>query len=190
MLKHFSKAFCLVGFLSIAALVANGQEVVHALAGVVSSIHPSQKTIDVKTDDGSDGLFKDNTGSNVSLDFDKEIRSAATPAGDFQRTGANVIVYYFSHGDDRTAVALEDLGQKPIQKFTGTVVKFNRHERLLSIKDASGTIKEFQIGPQTVAEGPMGAVEAQRFDPEKGDPVRVTATPANGNEEALFIRAD
>ena len=34
----------------------------------------------------------------------------------------------------------------------------------------------------------MGAVEGERFDPEKGDQVRVTATLANGSPEALFIR--
>jgi hypothetical protein len=188
MLRVSSQAFSLVGFLSIAALAANGQEVVHALAGVVSSINSSQKTIDVKTDDGSDGFFKDLTASKIPLDFDKEIRAGATPADDFQRTGANVIVYYFVHGDDRTAVALKDLGQEPIQKVSGTVTKFDRHQHLLAIKDASGASQMFRIGPQTVAESPVGAVEGQKFDPQKGDEVRVTATPANGSEEALFVR--
>jgi hypothetical protein len=40
-----------------------------------------------------------------------------------------------------------------------------------------------------VAEGAFGAVEGERFDPGKGDQVRVTAALANGKEEALFIRS-
>jgi hypothetical protein len=174
---------------SLTASVANAQEVVHALAGVVSSIDPTQKTIDVKTDDGSEGLFKDLTKPGISLDFEKNIRAESIPAEDFNKKGDHVIVYYFGDTDERTAVALKDLGPGPLKKISGTVTKFNRHEHLLIVKDASGASESFQIGPQTVAEGAFGAVEGERFDPGKGDQVRVTAALANGKEEALFIRS-
>jgi hypothetical protein len=189
MLKVLSQACCLVGFFSFAAFAVHAQEVVHALAGVVSSINPAQKTIDIKTDDGSEGLFKDLTKPDLSLDFVKTVRADSTPAGDFNKKGDHVIVYYFGDFDQRTAVALKDLGQGPLEKISGTVTKYNRHEHLLTIKDTSGTSQSFRIGPQTVAESAVGAVEGERFAPEKGEQVRVTATPANGSEEALFIRA-
>jgi hypothetical protein len=189
MLRSVFQAFWLIGLFSLAAFVANAQEVVHALAGVVSSINTTQKTIDVKTDDGSEGLFKDMTKPNISLDFEKNIRAGSTPAEDFNKNGDNVIVYYFGDTDERTAVALKDLGQGPLKKINGIVTKFDRRHHLMTVKDASGASESFQIGPETVAESAVGVVEGERFDPGKGDQVRITAALANGNEEALFIRA-
>jgi hypothetical protein len=188
MLKTFSQVCCLVGVVSLAALAANAQEVVHALAGTVTSINPTQQTIIIKTDDGSEGLFKDLIKSNVSFDFDRNVRAAAIPASSFTNKGAHVIVYYFGGGDVRTAVALQELGAGPLQKVSGSVYKFNKHEHLLTIKDAAGTNESFRIDPKTVAETPWGAVEGEKFDPGKGDRVRVTAVLANGAEDALFIR--
>ncbi len=172
------------------AFVANAQEVVHALAGIVSSINPTAKTISISTDDGSGGFFKDLVNSNVSLDFDKTIRADSTPVDAFTKKGAHVIVYYFGDGDVRTAVALRDLGGGPLQKISGSVYKFNKHEHLLIMKDAAGTSESFHIDPKTVAETAVGAVEGGKFDPKTGDHVRVTAPLADGTQDALFIRAN
>ena len=101
-----------------------------------------------------------------------------------------MIVYYFGDGDVRTAVALRDLGGGPLQKISGSVYKFNKHEHLLTIKDIAGTSESFHIDPKTVAETAVGAVEGERFDPAKGDQVRITATLTDGIQDALFIRAN
>ena len=129
----FSQVCWLVGFFSLAAFVANAQEVVHALAGTVTYINPTNKTIIINTDDGSEPLFKDMTASNASLDFAKDLRADSTPADTFTKKGAHVIVYYFGDGDERTAVALQDLGGGPLKKISGSVSKFNKHEHLLTI---------------------------------------------------------
>jgi aspartate/methionine/tyrosine aminotransferase len=190
MLRLFSRVCCLVGLFSLTTFVANAQEVVHALAGIVSAIDPTQQTISISTDDGSEGLFKDLTKYNASLDFDKTIRADSIAADAFTKKGAHVIVYYFGDGDVRTAVALRDLGGGPLQKISGSVYKFNKHEHLLTIKDIAGTSESFHIDPKTVAETAVGAVEGERFDPAKGDHVRITATLTDGIQDALFIRAN
>jgi glycerate kinase len=100
----------LVGCCLLTTFSATAQEVVHALCGTVRSINSTAKTITVATDDGSEGLFQDFTKSNVSLDFDKKIRAEATTANAFTKNGVRVIVYYFGNSDERTAVALQDLG--------------------------------------------------------------------------------
>ena len=120
MLRAFSQACWLVGLFSLSAFAANAQQVVHALAGTVTYINPTNKTIIISTDDGSEGLFKAMT-SNVSLDFAKELRADSTPADAFTKKGAHVIVYYFGDSDERTAVALQDLGGGPLKKISGTV---------------------------------------------------------------------
>jgi hypothetical protein len=188
MLRLFSQVCWLVGFFALAAFAANAQEVVHAVAGTVNSINPTEETITILTDDGSEGLFKALVKSNASIDFDRNIRADSIPASAFTKKGARVIVYYIGEGDVRTAVALQDLGGGPFQKISGSVDKFSRHQHLLTIKDATGTSESFRIDPKTVAETAVGVVDGERFGPEKGDKVRVTAILANGSEEALFIR--
>jgi hypothetical protein len=63
------------------------QEMVHPLAGTVSAIDASGKTITVNTDDGSQGLFKDSTNTKVDIDFNKDLRAQTTLTTLFQRPG-------------------------------------------------------------------------------------------------------
>ena len=178
-----------VGCLLLATFAATAQEVVHALCGTVRSINSTAKTITIATDDGSEGLFKDFTKSNVSLDFDKRIRAEATMADAFTKNGVQVIVCYFGNSDVRTAVALQNLGTGPFEKSSGTVVKFHRNEHVLTIKNKSGVEESFHISPKTLAETAMGAVKGYELDLEDGDQVQVTASPVSGGETALFIGA-
>lgn len=177
----------LAGCFSLASLSATAQEVVHALVGTVISISPAAKTVTVKTDDGSNGVFKDMTNSNTKIEFDKSIRSDATAADEFKKSGARAIIYYFGIGDMRTVVALRSLGPGPFTKSSGTVVDFDDGKHSFSIKNSSGAVESFQITSTTVVETGMGAKEGFYFQPGKGDQVRVNATVINGSTTALFI---
>lgn len=188
MLKACLATFLLVGFFSFTSCLAAAQEVVHAASGVVTSIDPAKKTLAINTVNGSQDFFSDLANSGTSLDFDKAIRQDSTPADGFTRVGANVIVFYFGEGLQQTAVALRDLGKGPVQRDTGTIAGFNRHDHLLTIKDSAGNSLSFHVGPKTVVESAFGAVDGSRFNAEKGEQVRVTAGLANGKEDALFIR--
>ncbi|QNI34645.1 hypothetical protein H7849_12540 [Alloacidobacterium dinghuense] len=160
------------------------------MSGTVTAINPAAKTIVVNTNDGSFGLFNEQTKSDVALLFENDIRSRTMPADTFKDKGAQVIVYYFGGGfgqsSDRTVVALQNLGAGPIEKDTGTVVKFNKHA--LTIKTDSGSEETFQIGDTAVAETATGAARAERFDPGKGEQVRVIAALDNGQKTLLFVR--
>jgi Cu/Ag efflux protein CusF len=179
----------LAGCFLLASLAATAQEVEHALVGTVSSIDATAKTITVKTDDGSEVLFKDMISSKTRIEFDKNVRKDATVADEFKKSGAYVIVYYFGIGNVRTVVALRSLGPGPFTKSTGTVVKFESKEHSISIKGESGVVESFKITSNTVAETDDGAIEGLKLRPNKGDLVQVTATAADGNATALFINA-
>jgi outer membrane lipoprotein-sorting protein len=177
----------LAGCFSLVSLAATAQEVVHALTGIVNNINSAAKTIAVITDDGSDGIFQDMTGSRTSIEFDKNIRTEATAADEFKKKGARVIVFYYGAGDVRTVVAIKSLGEGPFMKDSGTVVKFDKKEHSLTIKDSSGAIESFKITSSTVADTDAGAAEGLKFDPHKGESVRVIATQTDGSLTALFI---
>ena len=175
--------------LCLAPLHSMAQEVVHALAGTVSSIDATSKTITVKTDDGSEGLFKDSTDAKIPIDFNRDLRAQTTAADAFAKTGTRVIVYYFGNGDVRTAVSLQSLGAGAMMKSSGTVMKFDRHKHLLTVLTNSGAKEVFEITPKTVTETSVGAVAGDRFNLQKGDHVRVTALPDGGGQTAVFINA-
>jgi hypothetical protein len=189
MLKRFLTLSIIVGCFLLVSFVATAQEVVHAMIGTVVSIDPAAKTITVKTDDGSPGLFKDLINSKTRIEFDKNIRKDATAAEEFKKSGAHVIVYYFGLGRERTAVALRRLGSGPFTKTVGTVVKFEEKEHSISIREDSGGVKSFKINSDTIAETDTGAIEGLKLRPNEGDLIRVTATSENGNATAVLINA-
>jgi len=186
MLKGKFKPCILAACILFVSVAATAQEVVHALTGTVTSIDAAAKTITVYTDNRSEGLFKDMTNSNTPIEFDKNIRADATAADTFKKKGTYVIVFYYGGGDTRTAVALRSLGAGPFSKDTGTVVKIEG-KKSISITDESGAIKSFNLTSNTVAETGSGAVIGARYQPHKGDKVRVTATAVNGSATALLI---
>jgi hypothetical protein len=187
MSRRIRNTFVLVGCFSFACGLAIAQEVVHALSGTVNNVNLAAKTITVITDDGSGGTFKAMTDSKTPVEFDKTLRVDATAADAFKKKETRVIVYYFGGGDVRTVVALRDLGPGPFTKSSGTVVKFEKGEHSLSIKDQAGAVESFKVTRSTVADTGSGAVEGLKFEPGKGDQVQVISTGVNGNSTALFV---
>ena len=186
-MKWLSRAFLFATCFSLASSIAIAQAKVHALSGTVARIHPKIQMTDIDTDDGSSGGFEWLSKSGVSIDFDKAVSADTVAADKFTTLQTQVIVYYCGDGDVRTIVALHDLGTEPLLKSTGTVVKLDRHEHLLTIKNSTGGEETFHIDPKTVVDTETGVVTNNKFDLGKGNHVRVLATQANGGQTALLI---
>ena len=181
------KACIIAGCFSLATAAISAQEVVHALAGTISSVNSAAQTITIITDDGSGGTFRALTNLKTSLEFDKGLRAGATPAAEFKEKQGRVVVYYFGEGEIRTAVALHDLGQGPFTVVNGTIDKFDKRSRSFSIKLEAGSEDSFKITANTVADIGSGATEGLRFEADKGAQVRVVSTNLNGVPTALFV---
>jgi hypothetical protein len=190
MLGPISRISLLIACLSFASVVAHAQQVVHALVGTVNVINANAKTIVVTTDDGTQGSFDDLTDPKVHISLDKALRAETTPALSFTTKDTSAIVLYYGEGADRTAVALRDIGAGPFTRSAGTVVNFSGKDRSFSVKDDAGNVEVFKLTPETVAETRMGAVDGKKFEPAKGDQVRVTSTLVNGSATAVFVYAN
>ncbi len=188
-MKSTLQVCLLIASIAFGTLAASAQEVVHAVTGVVTAIDPAGKTIQLKTDDGTEGLFTTVKKPGVSLDpyNAKVVQADAKPAAAFTATNTQVLVYFIGYADVRTAVAIENLGAGPFEKIVGTVTKLDKHVHLLTIKSASGE-ESFQIAAKTVGEASEGVTEAEKLDLQPGTQVRVIATKANGSLTAHFIR--
>jgi len=167
MSRGIRNTFILAGCFLSACGFAVAQEVVHALSGTVSSVNWAAKTITIITDDGSEGTFKAMTSPKTLVEFDKSLRADATAADAFNKKEARAILYYFGYGNERTAVALHDLGPGPFTKSSGTVVKFDKGERSLSIKNQAWAVESFKFTRSTVADTGSGATEGLKFDPRR-----------------------
>lgn len=189
MLKFTIRISILAGCFLLMSRCVPAQEIVHALTGTVSSTNPIAKTITVYTDNRSEGRFKDMTNPGTRIVFDKKLRAGATPADSFKENGSYAIVYYFGDGNVRTAVALRNLGKGPFTRSIGSVVKFDKGNHSISIKNQSGAIESFNIKPETVIETGTGAMEGSKYQPQGDDHVKVTASVENGGSTALFIVA-
>jgi hypothetical protein len=187
MLKAVVCSIALSGCLGFISAPATAQQVVHALTGTVSSINNTSKTISVFQDNGTQGDFSDATDSKAHLSIDKKVSLETTAADTFKKTGAYVVVLYYGGGQDRTAVALKNLGAGPFTSISGTVVKFEG-KRSLSVEDSSGATENFRITQDTIGEGYLGAVDGFKFQAQKGDKVRVVAAKDESGLTALFVR--
>jgi hypothetical protein len=181
------KVVVIAACFSAATSVAIAQENVHALSGTVESVNAKIKMTEINTDNGTSGHFEWLKNAGAQVNFDKSVKADATDADKFTTKGAHVIVYFIGDGEIRTILAVRDLGSGPLEKTSGTVVKYNRHDHLLVVKNSAGAEETFHIDPKTVADTTTGVEEGFKFDFSKGDEVRVTAAPANGGETALLI---
>lgn len=168
---------------------AGAQMAVHAVSGMVKAVNPDSKTMDVTVDTGETSQFKLPTNAKVTLDFDKALQSDSTEPDKFQHVGDYVVVYYYGYDNDRTAVAVKDLGAGPFQKVEGTVVSFDKHARTMTVKDDTGKSNVFALNDHLVVDSGMSVASGRGYDPHKGYHVVVTYAQAGDKNSAVFIRS-
>ena len=188
MLKALWCGFVFAGCLNALAVSAGAQQVVHALTGTVSSIDGLTKTLIVFQDNGTEGQFKDMTDAKTHIVINKKVALESPSPDSFKKKGAYVVVFYCGDNEDRSAVALKNLGAGPFTSVEGTVVKFEAKQHSISLQDTTGAAQTFKIAQDTVAEGYMGVTDGYKFQAQKGDHVRVVGTTDSAGATALFIR--
>jgi len=189
MFKHLS-ALGICAILSFfVPVVAHSQMVVHAVSGTVKSVDSKSKTMTVAVDQGSDMQFKIQSGTAPALNFDAELRGDAVDAAKFNGVGDFVVVYFYGFDTNRTAVAVKDFGKGQLEKLTGIVSSYDRHNHAVTVRTSDGKTQTFPLDNKAVVDTGMGLEAGRKFDPSKGDSVRVTATDSNGKNVAVFIRA-
>lgn len=178
----------LAGVVTFGVRKADGQMVVHAVSGTIKAIQPS-KTIDVEIEEGSKQRFKISSKGSVPLSFDNDLKADSVDASTFTKVGEFVVVYYYGFGDDRTAVAIKDLGAGPFTKVDGTVKAFDRHKRVLDVQTEKGDIVKFKLSDKAVVDIGLGLESARKYSAGKGYTVRVTSMESNGEQVAVFVRS-
>jgi hypothetical protein len=180
MLRILKVACLAAGCLGFSGVVAHAQEVVHAMTGTIRSIDAAQKSFTLFRDSGSLITFKEATGSKMRI-------ANATSADSFNQKDAYVIVFYYGMIDNPTAVAVHALGTGPFTATVGTITSFDERDRSISVKEESGSVVNYKISADTIAESDFGVVQGYKIRPEKGGHIRVVGAVVNDNPTALFL---
>jgi len=173
--------------LAAGCCVCPGQEVIHALTGVATSVDNTAHTITLTASDGTETIIKDDTKNHPSYAFDKSLQADTTSSSAFDKQGDPVILFYFGDGWQRRAVAVKDLGQTPLKLTTGQVLHWDHHRHVVTIRAADGSKQNFQLDDKTVVDTPMGVVNGDHFDPQNGDQVSIRYLDKDGGNEAVFL---
>jgi hypothetical protein len=163
---------------------ASAQEIIHGRAGQVVGLDTKAKTITIRVADGSNVVFHDVANPEPAMAFDKEVRGKTVPASAFHTLGAYVVVFYFGF-DAPTAVAVGYLGPNPPKRTLGSVVGFDRHKHLLTLKTETAQPQELAVSDDTIVDTPEGIVKPAEFHPSKGEQLRCFAKPES--QAALFV---
>lgn len=174
--------------LAVVCGTASAQMVVHAVSGMVKTIDANAKTMDVAVDNGTTSEFKLPGDAKVSLDFDNALRTDSVEPDKFAHIGDYVVVYYYGYDDNRTAVAVKDLGTGPFQKVEGTVGAYDKHERTMTVKDDGGKSESIALDEHLVVDRGVSVDSGRGYSPHRGDHVVVTYSSSGGKNSAVFIR--
>ena len=189
MRKLFVSACLLAGSIALFPGTLVSQQVIHALTGTISAINSTSKTITVFQDSGTRSVFDQMVNHKTAIAFDKKIAAETTAASAFDKEGAYAIIFYYGDNDDQTVVAVKNLGAGPFVSTTGEVTKMDSHAHSITVKDQAGAEHTYRIDASTVAEGYAGAIPGLKFDPQRGDHVRIVSAKTDGEQVALFMRA-
>jgi hypothetical protein len=166
---------------------AGAQMVVHAVSGMVKAVNADSKTMDVTVYNGDTSQFKLPMKPKATLD--KSLQSDAVIASNFQHIGNYVVVYYYGYGNDRTAVAVKDLGAGPLQSIEGTVVSFDKRDRTMTVKDDGGKSETIALNDQMVVDVGTSVTSGKGYTPHAGYHVITTYTKAEDKATAVFVHS-
>jgi hypothetical protein len=189
MLKRAIISCCIVFAISFCPAIAGAQWIIHAMGGTIKSVSGSAGTLSFNSDDGTPGEFQLPQSAKLNIFFDKEVRAETAAPDKAVASDSQVILFFFGDGIVRTAVAVQSVGSGPFQKVTGTVVRFDKHDRVLTIKTDTGQ-RTFMVSDKTVVDTPDGVIPGRKFSAERGDHLRLLAQPKDGQEQILLVRFD
>jgi hypothetical protein len=169
---------------------AFAQDVVHAVAGTVTKVDKTAKTIAIKAFDGSEQVFKytERTGIRASAESEHAAKMGALDTYFAGKEGTHVVVRYMGRAADKTATLVQDFGKETMKMGKGTITHVDRAARTLAVKTDAGAEETYKLGSDAVVETDHGVVKGSRYAAKEGDKVAVHYTEDAGNKVVHFFQ--
>lgn len=173
--------------IAVAALVlflaslAFAVEPVTATHGTITKIDKAAKTVAIKTADGTEHVF--HWTKDTAVHGAQATGAAAEDSWHGLKEGSEVVAHSTKRGTEDTALEIDNVGDKGLNKTEGTVKEFDRGSKKLVVQTADGTEHTFQLSSHAAADAgkDIGA------ETKKGTKVVVYSTEASGKKVAHFF---
>jgi len=114
-----------------------------SVEGVVTKIDRTAKTVMVKASDGTEHTM--HLVGRTVVHGGKEAYKGAEEAGRDLQEGSQVVVHYTKLGTDETAEEIDQIGKDGLKTSEGTITKFDRAARTMTIKIADETEETYRL---------------------------------------------
>jgi hypothetical protein len=135
-------AVVFISLLSLAGIL-RAIEKTTSVEGVVTKIDRAAKTVVVKAADGTEHTMH-LVGRTMVYGGNVTYKGAEEAARGLQE-GSKVVVHYTKQGTDETAEEIDRIGTDGLKMSEGTITKFDRDARTMTIKIANGTEEIYQL---------------------------------------------
>lgn len=169
---------------------AQGGDVVHAVAGIVTKVDGVTKTFAVKTADGTEQVFRYTATTTVHAS-EGSARGARTAAADTYLAGkesTHVVVHYTGEGTDKTAAGIEDFGQDALKVSKGTVIRVDHVGRTVLIRGEDGTEDTYHVAKDATIDGEHGIVNGSDLVAKDGEKVTVHYSEKAGKKVVRLLK--
>jgi hypothetical protein len=170
---------CLLAFASLLEAV----EAVTAIEGRVEKLDSAAKTVLVKAMDGSEHTFH-LVGRTVVHGAQATHRGAAAAARDL-REGSEVVVHSTKKGTEETAEEVDHVGKDGLKASEGTVTRFDRGAKTITIKTADGTEEAYRLSEHAAQDAGRDTEDAAK----KSANVTVYYSEEAGHKVAHFFKS-
>ena len=180
----------LVLFVAAVASLAYDTDVVHAVAGAVTTVDKTAKTIAIKTADGTEEVFKytENTSVRGAKDAAHATKKGALDTYFAGKEGTHVIVRYTVKGADKTANAVDDFGKDAFKVAHGTVTHVDKDAHTVAIKTDDGAEATYHFSKEAAVDTEHGVVKGTEYAAKEGDKVVVHYSEDAGKKIVHFFK--
>ena len=163
-------AICLL----LGTVLCTAQDVASIIRGTIKKVDHATKTIVVKSADGTEHTVKVTDSATVK----------GTKEGfDGLKEGTVVVARTTGKGADETAVDVGKVSKDGFKVTKGTVTKFDKETKTITVKAADGTEKTFELSGKAMED----AGKATGKGVEKGAKVTVYYTEEGGKKTAHYL---
>jgi Cu/Ag efflux protein CusF len=171
--------------------ISLAEDVAHAVAGVVTKVDASGKTITVKTAGGAEQVFKytDRTSVTTAKKAPGAIETAGAASYLAGKEGTHVVLRYIGEGSEKTALSVKDFGDESLKAGKGTITHVDRAARSLTIKTEDGTEDTYHLSKDAAIDTEHGVTDASRYTAKEGDKILFHYTEEGGNKVVRFVKS-
>ncbi|MGB7726518.1 MAG: hypothetical protein WBL50_00700 [Candidatus Acidiferrum sp.] len=131
-----------------------------SVEGLVIKIDRAAKTVVVKASDGTE--YTMHLAERTMVYGENETYKGAVEAERGLQEGSKVVVHYTKQGTDDTAEEIDRIGTDGLKTSEGTITKFDRATRTMTIKIADGTEEIYQLTEHAIEDAGIEAEDAAK----------------------------